>query len=199
MTLPRELRLDRDEQSYLLRSIPVVETEKLRKERVSLEPGQVEGRFMEHAGPVAAEAYPLYEIDLVFEYDPNVADESVPVEGIDFGIILESAGSEMVLAGFNTGTQKIHLGRKENSGKSDFSPHFPLDHQATYRISVPGEIRLHMFVDLSSIELFVDRGALVLTEIVFPESGFDRILLYANHPSVNLKKGDIYSLHRIWQ
>ena len=198
MTLPRELRLDRDEQGYLLHSVPVAETEKLRKDRVSLEPGQVKDRFREHAGPAIGEAYPLYEIDLTFEYDANLSDESVPREGIEFGIILESTGAEMVVAGFNTRTQKIHMGRLENSGKSDFSPLFPVNHLAPYSVSDPGEIRLHMFVDLSSIELFVDRGALVLTEIVFPESGFDRIRPYASHPSVKLKKGEIYSLNRIW-
>ena len=198
MTLPRELRLDRDQQGYFLRSIPVAETEGLRKDMMKLEPGQVGDRFREHTGPVTAEGYPLFEIDLTFEYDADVTDASVPEEGIEFGIILESTRQERVVAGFNTLTQNIHMSRLENSGKSEFSEHFPVYHLAPYRISDSGEIRFHMFVDLSSVELFVDRGALVLTELVFPESGFDHILLYASHPSVNLKEGVIYSLNRIW-
>lgn len=198
MTLPRELRLDQDEQGYLLRSIPVVETKKLRKDLINLEPGQVVDRFREHAGPVIEEGYPLYEIDLTFMYDPNVTDESVLKEGIEFGIILESTLHETVVLGYNTKTQNFHMDRHPNSGKSDFSVHFPGVHLAPYKALNQGEIRLHAFVDLSSIEVFVDRGALVMTELAFPESGFDKILLYASHESVMLKRGEIYSLNRIW-
>lgn len=198
MTLPRELKLDLDEQGYLLRSIPVVETEKLRMDKIELEPGQVGGRFSQHAGPVVGEGYPLYEIDLIFEYDANILEEAVLKEGIEFGIMLESALRESVVMGYNTLTEKVHMGRDENSGKSDFSKNFRGVHLASYQNSDKGEIRLHAFVDLSSIELFVDRGALVMTELAFPESGFDTILLYASHESVRLKKGEIYSLKRIW-
>ncbi len=75
MTLPRELILDREGEGYLLRSIPVNETEKLREAQIKLEPGQIGDRFSDHAGPVIEEGYPLYEIDLVFEYDTPVQEE----------------------------------------------------------------------------------------------------------------------------
>jgi fructan beta-fructosidase len=198
MTLPRELKLDREEEGYFLRSVPVVETEMLRKDRVRLEPGQVAGRFREHTGPFVEEGYTLYEIDLTFEYDVHVSDENVLREGIEFGIILESEQNEMVVAGFNTRTHKIHMDRLENSGKSDFSEHFPVFHLAPYKVADPGEIRFHAFVDLSSIELFVDQGAVVLTGLAFPETGFETIRLYASHESVKLKKGEIFCLSRIW-
>ena len=97
MTLPRELKLDRDETGYFLRSVPVVETEILRKEGIRLEPGQVEGRFREHAGPLVEEGYPLYEIDLTFEYDAKLSDEDLLKEGIEFGIILESKQNETLV------------------------------------------------------------------------------------------------------
>lgn len=193
MTLPRELKLDLDDRGYLLRSIPVVETEILRKERVRLEPGQVAGRFSAHAGPTVKESYPLYEIDLTFEYETLP-----PEEGVEFGIILESACHESVVLGFNTRTEKIHMARMENSGKTDFSAHFPVNHLVSYKNSERREIRFHAFVDLSSIELFVDQGAIALTQLVFPESGYDSIRPYASHESVNLKQGDIYGLRRIW-
>ncbi len=117
---------------------------------------------------------------------------------IEFGIILESTLNEQVHMGFNTRTQLIHLSRKQNSGKTEFSEHFPGYYLTPFPISENGEIRFHAFVDLSSIELFVDQGALVLTQLVFPESGFERILLYASHESVRLKEGVIYSLKGVW-
>jgi fructan beta-fructosidase len=189
MTLPRELILDWNEAGYFLRSIPVIETEKLRVAQVRLEPGAVADR--KDVGPAIDDAGPLYEIDLVFLCDPNVAEE------IEFGIILESEQHEKLIAACNTGAGKVFIARDE-SGKIDFSEHFPGIHPAPYQVSDAGEIRFHAFIDLSSIELFVDEGKLVMTELCFPESGFDRIHLYASHESVRLKEGVIYSLNSVW-
>ncbi|MEA3461307.1 MAG: glycoside hydrolase family 32 protein [Bacteroidota bacterium] len=188
MTLPRELKLDHDGNGYLLRSVPVVETEKLRGERIELEPGPVKGR--NNVGPNFDSAYPLYEIDLVFEYNP--LDEET-----EFGIVLESTNQEQLIAAFNTRTRQVFIARNA-SGKIDFSEHFPGTHSAPYQISKEGEIRFHAFIDVSSIELFVDQGELVMTELCFPESGFETIHLYSSEESVSLKKGEIYSLKRTW-
>ncbi|TFH27713.1 MAG: glycoside hydrolase family 32 protein [Bacteroidia bacterium] len=190
MTLPRELKLGKDDFGYMLRSVPVVETEKLRVGQIKLESGPVQGR--NNVGPANKEADPLYEIDLLFEFDPEVAEE------IEFGFVLESTQHEKVVAGYNTRSQELFIGRKQNSGNTDFSEHFPGVHSAPNQISELGEIRFHAFVDLSSIELFVDEGAVVLTELVFPESGFESIRLYGVHESVKLKEGVIYSLESTW-
>ena len=189
MTLPRELILRQDEQGYLLSSVPIAETEQLRTKQFKLEPGSVRGR--NNVASAIEDAYPLYELDLVFEFDPE--DE----EGVEFGIILESNKHEKLIAAFDTRTQQVFIAR-DSSGKIDFSEHFPGMHTAPYHISEDGEIRFHAFVDLSSIELFVDQGALVMTEICFPESGFEKIRLYSSKESVRLKKGDIYSLKSAW-
>ena len=178
MTLPRELILRQDEQDYLLSSVPIAETEQLRTRQFKLEPGSVRGR--NNVASAIEDAYPLYELDLVFEFDPE--DE----EGVEFGIILESNKHEKLIAAFDTRTQQVFIAR-DSSGKIDFSEHFPGMHMAPYQVSKEGEIRFHAFVDLSSIELFVDQGALVITELCFPESGFEKIRLYSSKESVRLK------------
>jgi len=189
MTLPRELKLGTGEQGLLLYSIPVLETEQLRTEKIKLEPGVVKDR--KNVGLVLDAAFPLYEIDLVFEFDPDVEEE------LEFGIILESEQDEKLLATFNTQAQEISIARNE-SGETNFSVYFPGIHTAPYQASEAGEIRFHAFIDLSSIELFVDQGALVMTELCFPESGFDKISLFANKESVVLTSGTIYSLKSVW-
>jgi len=189
MTLPRELKLEKDEQGYLLSSIPVLETKELRIEEFKLEPGAVKDR--NNVGPAIDDAFPLYELDLVFEFDPDEEEE------IEFGIILESEQHERLNVAFNTRNQEISIARHE-SGKTDFSVHFPGIHTAPYQLSKDGEISFHAFIDLSSIELFVDQGKLVMTELCFPESGFEKISLYSNKESVKLKSGTIYSLKGVW-
>jgi len=61
-----------------------------------------------------------------------------------------------------------------------------------------GRIRFHAFVYLSSMELFVDDGALVMTELCFPESGIEKIHLYSSTESVKLKRGEIHNLKGLW-
>jgi len=190
MTLPRELLLDKDQQAYVLRSVPVRETEMLREDHISLEPGPVSGRSA--IGPDIVEKDPLYEIDLVFETDPALFKE-----GNGFGFIMESSEKEQVAVTFDIKTSRVVIGRLDYSGETDFSEHFTGLHFVPYQIPEGGEIRFHAFVDLSSIELFVDQGRAVMTELVFPDSGFQRILLY-NQAHVSLKEGSIYRLKSIW-
>jgi len=190
MTLPRELLLDKNEHGFLLRSVPVQETEMLRAEVLALEPGPVSGRG--NIGPDPGEGDPLYEIDLEFETDSAWSEE-----GNIFGFILESSLGEQVVVGFDKKTSRIFIGRLAHSGKVDFSEQFAGFHYAPYEISEGGEIRFHAFVDLSSIELFVDHGRTVLTELVFPDSGYQHIQLY-NQENVRLKKGSVYRLKSIW-
>jgi fructan beta-fructosidase len=189
MTLPRELKLGKDEHGHLLSSIPVLETEQLRTEKFKLEPGSLKDR--NNVGPAIDGTFPLYEIDLVFEFDPDEEEE------LEFGIILESEQHEKLLVAFNTQAQEVSIARFE-SGKIDFSVHFPGIHTAPYQVSEAGEIGFHAFIDLSSIELFVDQGKLVMTELCFPESGFEKISLYSNKESVKLRSGTIYSLKSVW-
>jgi len=187
MTLPRELKLEKDEKGYLLSSIPVLEIEELRIETYKLAPGALGERL--NVGPAVEDASPLFEIDLVFEFDPE--------EELEFGFIMENGQHEKLVAAFNTRTRELSIARDE-SGNTDFSVNFPGVHTAPYKTSEAGEIRFHAFIDLSSIELFVDDGALAMTELFFTESGFEEIYLFSNKESVGLKKGVIYKLKSTW-
>lgn len=193
MTLPRELKLGQNENGYFLRSIPVKETEKLRIDKIKLEPGPVGGSLKNIAGPAIEEGFPLYEIDLLFEFDTSLQDD-----GVEFGLVLESKMHEQVVVALNTRIDKVYISRQLNSGKTNFSEHFPGLHDAPYKIPASGDIRFHAFVDHSSIELFMDNGAVVMTELAFPESGFESIHILSNHESVSLKEGVIYRLKSIW-
>ena len=189
MTLPRELKLAREGESYILTSVPVHETEMLRREKHILNPGPVEGR--DNVSFLRKGEEPIYEIDLTFEFDPGKEKD------VEFGIKLESDRQEQLIVAYNNMAGHLFIDRN-GSGKTDFTEEFAGIHTAPYQASEEGEIRFHAFIDISSIELFVDQGAPVMTELCFPESGFDKIFLYSSKPSVNLKQGTIYSLNSTW-
>jgi len=161
----------------------------LRAEKHILKPGLIEGR--DNVSFLRDGENPLYEIDLTFEFDPDNEED------VEFGMKLESDRQEQLTIAYNHIAGLLFIDRN-GSGKTDFSEEFAGIHTAPYKASVKGKIRFHVFIDMSSIELFVDQGALVMTELCFPESGYDKILLYSTTPSVNLKQGSIYSLKSTW-
>ena len=190
MTLPRELRLVKDQDGFILTSVPVEETRELRSVRKRLEPGPVEDGSS--VGPELKGGYPLFEIDLTFEFNPRETDDT------KFGIILENSQNEQLLLIYDASSQYVIIDRNQ-SGITGFSQYFPGIHYAYYQPQEEGVIRFHIFVDLSSAELFVDRGDLVMTDLCFPEKEYGTISLYSKGGSVNLKQGDIYLLKRIWK
>lgn len=193
MTLPRELKLIPHQNSYLLRSVPVEELKMLREESFLLEPGENNRYDM---GPDWGDKLPLFELDLVFTYEPKEAQ--TPEGAVEFGITLESESNESFVMGFNTREEQVFLSRQEISGESDFSDHFFGIHAAPFPVSENGEIRFHAFIDLSSVELFVDDGAAVLSDIVFPKAGYQTLGWFRSDSTVSLKRGKIYRLKSIW-
>ncbi|MCK4747342.1 MAG: GH32 C-terminal domain-containing protein, partial [Bacteroidales bacterium] len=105
-------------------------------------------------------------------------------------------GQELI-AGFGMEKHEIFVNRSF-SGKSEFSEHFPGVHTAPYWPQEPDNIRIRAIIDRSSIELFVDNGRVVMTELFFPEKDFDQVKLYSKNGSVLLKKGTIHGLKNTW-
>lgn len=60
---------------------------------------------------------------------------------------------------------------RTKSGISDFHPEFAGLHTAPY-FGDPANMSLDIYVDVSFIEIFVNDGELVMTELVFPSSPY---------------------------
>jgi beta-fructofuranosidase len=60
-------------------------------------------------------------------------------------------------------------------------------------------LRLHLFVDRSSLEVFVNDGELVLTGRIYPNPESQQIELFAEGGSVQLLSLDAWNLADIWQ
>ncbi|WP_154858676.1 glycoside hydrolase family 32 protein [Cyclobacterium xiamenense] len=146
-TLPRELALVRQGETYRVRSSPVAELEKLRKSSSTKE------------GDSWAIDAELSEL-LLF---PEAGDFSLELSN-DTGerIILAKKGDQLTFD-------------RSQSGITGFSEAFTALHTAPLHGMEVNELRV--FLDRSSVEIFVNQGALVLSEIVFPEQPYSRIRL----------------------
>jgi sucrose-6-phosphate hydrolase SacC (GH32 family) len=61
-----------------------------------------------------------------------------------------------------------------------------------------GRIKLHVLVDRSSVEVFANDGARVLTHRIFPDSASDGVELFTEGGTAQLTRLDAWSLRSIW-
>ncbi|MBK8021261.1 MAG: GH32 C-terminal domain-containing protein [Chloroflexi bacterium] len=59
-------------------------------------------------------------------------------------------------------------------------------------------MRLHIFVDESSVEVFGQDGQVAMTALTFVDPQADGIAIYADHGSMKIHRLEIYALSSIW-
>jgi sucrose-6-phosphate hydrolase SacC (GH32 family) len=163
MTLPRRLALRRRDGELVLVQRPVVRPAptacELRDHRL-------------HGGlvlPVGART-----CRVVLDVDPGTARR--------VGLHVRVGGGERTTVWVEAATGTVGLDRRV-SGDTDFHAGFAAEHTAPLPAPLPvgaGPLRLEVVVDVSSVEVFVGDGEVVLTDQVFPDPGSAGIELFAD-------------------
>jgi fructan beta-fructosidase len=89
-----------------------------------------------------------------------------------FSFILSNDSSEQTVLKWDGSRLKFD---RRNAGLSDFSEAFAAEHQADMTGVVPQQLTI--YVDQSSVEVFVNNGERVMTEILFPRTPYTRVTL----------------------
>lgn len=128
------------------------------------------------------------------KFDITTNSTSLPSEAVEltaevksdsFSMTLSNEVGEIVVISKENGLISID---RRNAGKSDFQPDFAAIHSAPMSWEAK-EIRI--FLDASSIEVFVNGGELVMTSILFPTSPWKKVEISESLNSLkiyNLKK-----------
>jgi fructan beta-fructosidase len=146
-TVPRNLELVKKDNGYLVASRPVKEIEKLRTESKS----------------VSGNSFKLENELVELVLSPNQADFNIHLSNDkDETLSIEKSGQELKFD-------------RSKSGIIDFSNEFPVVHNAPLSGIEIRSVRL--FIDRSSIEIFINDGELVMTELVFPTSPYTKVNL----------------------
>ncbi|MBX2822618.1 MAG: glycoside hydrolase family 32 protein [Rhodothermaceae bacterium] len=161
MTIPRELRLHERAGSYRLSSKPVDEMQGIMDQPVDV--------FSEIQSELVLEDS-LFALDLGGEN----------LEGMQ--LTLSNNAGEFVSITLNN--DHVLFDRSQ-SGITDFEESFAGSHSAPLEDLIPE--RVQVFVDLSSIEVFVNDGAVVMTELVFPIRPYNKISLEGNIDSAMMR------------
>lgn len=117
-------------------------------------------------------------------------------QATEIGFRLRKGKDAETLVGINAAQGEVFVD-KTRSGETSFSKDFPGRHAAT--IENTGRIKLHLFVDRSSVEVFVNDGERVLSERIYPPAGSDQIELYANGTGGKVISLTIWELDSVWK
>lgn len=178
MTLPRSLTLKRTGNGLRLCINPVRELEKLKIQKRALKPDSVKGI------PITG----MNEIEIRV----NLSGTSTK----EFGLIFANWLSEELKVGYDVSGNRYFINRTY-SGKTDFSPAYTKELFAP-RIASDSILRMRLFLDHSSLELFADSGITSMTATFFPNADFNRLTFFRNDGVTESSDVIVYNLNRIW-
>ena len=186
-TIPRELSLINQDNSYLLVSKPVKELEVLRDESTS---AYHSSQNISGEKEMALDSITLSQSELIFDF--NLENSNID----SLGIVLENNLKEKLVIGYSVSQKQFFVDRR-TAGPSAFSKEFAGISRAPY--TADRHLQLRIFVDVASTELFVDGGKLVMTDIVFPTENFTKLKVFSIGGDLLLEKAEFHSLKRIWK
>jgi fructan beta-fructosidase len=161
MSLPRELTLRSGPDGDTVLQSPLAALAQLRRREESLPPTPlVPGRPVKLAESSVAEP-----LEIVCALEPDTSGE--------MGLTLTTGPAERTVIRYDGKTRRLTIDRSQSGLLAD-NPAFAKPLEAAIQPQ-DGTVRLHIFIDRSSVELFVDDGAAVMTAQLFP-AGKDRIL-----------------------
>lgn len=164
MTIPRELNLVKQDTSYLLKSTPVSEIQNL------------------------------------FIVSDKIESSEFSVYDSTYVITLDREDLRKISVNFsNDAGETYHVYVKDNTlvsdrtkaGMSKFSDVFAAVHEAPFDGIIPK--KLQIFVDVSSVEIFINDGELVMTELLFPTTSYNKINVYGK-----VDKFTVSPIRSIW-
>jgi fructan beta-fructosidase len=138
---------------------------------------------------ILADHISLMQSEMIFNFE--LSDKKID----SLGIILENRLKERFIVGYSTVQKKFYIDRRE-AGNSEFSKEFAGLALAPYTANA--YLKLHLLVDASSVELFVDDGKLVMTSLTFPSEKFTKLKLFSKGGTVLLSKSEFHGIRKIW-
>ncbi|MCS6973236.1 MAG: glycoside hydrolase family 32 protein [Cyclobacteriaceae bacterium] len=160
MTVPRELGLTRTASGFSVYAQPVPELHALRRAEHQVQTGKAisfNGRA---------------ELDLSFD---------LSVEG-EPQVEFQNSKNEVLRIGFDRTSNRFYIDRSK-SGTTNFSDKFSGISYAS-RLADLQQVKMHLIVDVASVELFADDGLTCMTAIFFPTENFNRFIVPVKNSSM---------------
>lgn len=188
MSIPRELSLKRDSDGEIkLIQQPVEEVKYLKGKTKKFKIDQLtnESKKIPFSGT-------MYELKAEVEWD--VLDE--------FGIVLRKGKEDETVVGYDAKEQKVFVDRSNsgldrikdrNQGEFTFGRKYETQYQPNKKM------KLQILVDQSSIEVFIDDGEKVFTNLIYTEDHNDEIEFYVENGNLVVETLEVSPIKSIWE
>ncbi|MFT8320700.1 MAG: glycoside hydrolase family 32 protein [Bacillus sp. (in: firmicutes)] len=182
MTLPRELALVSTEEGVRLIQNPVAEMKRIQKERSYSQ----EDILLSSTALSVPLSHPLVELNVEIENK----------DASKWGIELYYNEDEKTIIHYDTLKNLLFVDRTE-SGVSDFSDSFSAVQEAPVR-SRDNKVKLKLYIDLSSVEVFVNDGEAAITTLVYPKNGVEKVTVFTENGDAKVSYLECIELDSIW-
>ncbi|HUC90745.1 MAG TPA: GH32 C-terminal domain-containing protein [Paenibacillus sp.] len=127
------------------------------------------------------------------------AEVELPASGAasEFGFRLRELGDQKTVVGYNTANSKMFVNRGD-AGRDDFTAYFTAQHEAVLS-PVNNRVKMRIYVDESSVEVFGNDGKAVFSNIILPDLARDGMSFYATGGNVTVVSLKVYPLANTWR
>ncbi|WP_342562922.1 GH32 C-terminal domain-containing protein [Paenibacillus sp. FSL R7-0345] len=186
LTVPREVALIRTGDGLRLAQSPVKELESLRSPLYSVSGKSVSPSSQNLLKGITAGAYEL-EAEVEIPAGSSVSE---------FGFNVREGEGVKTVVGYKPGGSTVFVDRSL-SGVTDFSSLFSTRHEAQ-ALAENGRIKLRILVDEASIEVFVNGGKAVFSDVIFPDPASRGMSFYTKGGNVKVVSLKAYKLASVW-
>ena len=113
-----------------------------------------------------------------------------------FGFIIQHSEEEKTVIGYNAAEEKLFVDRTL-SGEHRFSTSFQAVQEAPLKLDVQ-TVKLQLFLDTSSVEVFANNGEAAITSLIFPSISEQELILFSNEGVTNVLELNVTELDSIW-
>lgn len=180
MTLPRDLKLNKEDTDYYVSNYPIENFDSIIKEENTMDSVSLQGGF-------EMEKESLNQTDISFtanlsnlleiEYSNNFNEKVV--------ILLDS----------ETGIFSID---RRYSGLTDFDESFAKDVQTQLYKAKNEEVEIRLICDVASLEVFINKGQYVFTNILFPNNPYTNFSVKSTDGQATIKNFKLKNVNSIW-
>nr|WKN37593.1 glycoside hydrolase family 32 protein [Tunicatimonas sp. TK19036] len=138
------------------------------------------------------------QLEILAEFAYEAIETPTEAEQLasEFGIkIFKGQGQETVI-GYDVASQSLFVDRTQ-SGDTSFANNFSA-RTIGLMPADSGTVKMHIFVDHSSVEVFGNDGYVTMSNRIFPDPQKDDVEVYTRGGRVTLQSLDIWPLRSIW-
>ena len=110
----------------------------------------------------------------------------------EFGLQVRKGAEEATTIGVDARCAELFVDRRR-SGDVSFAKSFAAEHRAPLALE-QGRVRLQIFVDACSVEVFADGGRTVISDLIFPDPQSRGVELYSRGGEATLGSLDVFGL-----